>query len=220
MVAFGSVKEKEYTLIEQGEYVLTLSELEETAGQWGDRIIWKFLVAPKEDFAAYLQKSNGDEVTLWAFTDVDITIGSQAHELVQVLTGRTFEKGSPPPDEDDLLGKRCIGYVTHETPTRGKNAGKKREALVAGSLKPFKGPAKKVAANVVHEPAADQAADPAQLDAAERVALMEDTKRQIRKAAMLDIEAAEQWAVIDLTAMSTQDLRDGLQTIKDAIAAA
>jgi hypothetical protein len=222
MVAFGQVKEREFTLIEQGEYILTLSELEETAGQWGDRIIWKFLVAPKEDYAAYLQKSNGEEVTLWAFTDVDITIGSQAHELVQVLTGKTFDKGSPPPDEDDLLGKRCIGYVTHETPTRGKNAGKKREALVPGSLKPWKGPSKTVARNVVHEPVEDAPA-PSMTpldDIAERAALIEETKKQIRKAAILDIEAAEQWAVVDLESMTTPELRDGLQTIKDAIAAA
>src|SRR5688572_16652880 len=138
MVTFGAVKEREYTLLDQGEYVLTLSELDETEGQWGTRLVFKFLVAPKEDYSAYICKPNGDEYLLWVFTDLDIILGSIQHELIEVLTGRKFKKDDAPPDEDELLGKKMLGYITHETPTRGKNAGKKREALVAGSVKPFR----------------------------------------------------------------------------------
>lgn len=209
MVTFGGVKEKTFQLIEQGEYVLTLSELEESEGQWGDRMVWKFLVAPKEDFAAYICNANGDERTLWAFTDRDIILGSLGHEFVENLTRRKFSEDSDPPDEDDLLGKRILAYVTHETPTRGKAAGKKREAIVAGSIKPFVGPSKKVWTGK-----ADDVPD------VDRAALIEETKKQIRKAAILDLEPAERWAVLDLDAMTDKELVDGLQTIKDAIAAA
>jgi hypothetical protein len=149
MVSFGAVKEKEFFLLDVGEYILTLSELDEAEGQWGTRMVFKWLVAPKDDFAAYIAKPNGDEHVLWTFTDQDIILGSIQHEFIEALTGRKYSKDDAPPDEDDLLGKRLIAFITHETPTRGKNAGKKREAIVAGSIKPFKGPSKKIAPNVV-----------------------------------------------------------------------
>lgn len=209
MVTFGGVKEKTFQLIEQGEYVLTLSELEESEGQWGDRMVWKFLVAPKEDFSAYICNANGDERTLWAFTDRDIILGSLGHEFVENLTRRKFSEDNDPPDEDDLLGKRIVAYVTHETPTRGKQAGKKREAIVAGSIKPFVGPAKKV-----------WTGKPDEKPDIDRDTLIVETKKQIRKATVLDLEPAAAWAALDLDAMTDQELFDGLQTIKDAIAAA
>ena len=129
MVAFGSVREKELFLLPVGEYVLTLSELDEAEGNWGTRVVFKFLAAPLDDYSAYICKPNGEEHTLWAFTDQDIVLGSLAHEFVEALTGRKFSKDSDPPDEDDLLGKRLIAYVGHEIPTRGKSAGKKRETI-------------------------------------------------------------------------------------------
>jgi hypothetical protein len=219
MVTFGAVKEREFSLIEAGEYCLTLNELEESSGQFGDRMIWKFLVAPVSDPTNYINKrkdGTGDEKDVWVFTDPDIILGSIQHEFVEKLTERPFAKGSEPPDEDDLIGHRIIGYITHYVPKKGKNAGTKQEQVVAGSIKPFKGPSKTVARAVEPDPnaASSQNGD------VERAELVEETRKQIRKATILDLEHAEAWAAIDLEGLTHQELRDGLQTIKEAIAAA
>lgn len=212
MVTFGSVKEREYTLLEQGEYVLTLNELEESTGQWGDRMIWKFLVAPKEDYSAYICKQNGDEYVLWAFTDQDIILGSMAHEFAQTLSGRKLEKDDEPPSEDELIGKRLIAYVTHETPTRGKNAGKKREAIVAGSIKPFKGPAKKVAPNAARtEPAAE---DTARAEAQARCESL------IGRAVKLGTPKHLEYMAIDLATADREQLLMLAATIQEEVMAA
>lgn len=205
MVTFGAVKEREYTLLEQGEYVLTLSELEESEGQWGDRMIWKFLVAPKDDFASYIAKANGDEYLLWSFTDCDIILGSMAHEFAQTLSGRKLDKDDAPPDEDELLGKRLIAYITHETPTRGKNAGKKREAIVAGSIKPFKGPSKKVAANVVRP-------DPT-MDEATRAELVTKLERAIGRAVKMETPNHAAYVALDLSEGDNDQLEQLIATV-------
>jgi hypothetical protein len=215
MVTFGAVREKTFTLLEPGEYCLTLSELDVVDGQWGQRMVWKFLVSPTDDYANYIANDNGDERMLWAFTDIDIILGSIAHEFVEKMTGKKFGQDTEPPDEDDLLGKRVVGYIRHVTPTTGKSAGKKREEIVAGTIKPFKGPHKKVVN--VGTPA--EAAAGAAEAVAERAELIAETKKQIRKATILDIEAAGAWAEINLDTMTTDELRDGLQAIKDAIEA-
>ncbi len=212
MVTFGSVKEKEYMLLEQDEYVLTLHELEESEGQWGDRMIWKFLVAPKEDYSAYICKANGDEYELWAFTDRDITLGSMAHEFAQVLSGRKLEKDDQPPDEDDLIGKRCLAYVTHETPTRGKSAGKKREAIVAGSIKPFKGPAKTVARNVAPTKPSQQDVDHAEW--------VEKAGRLIGKCVKLETPNHAAYVALDLEDSDADQLQQLCVTLQNEISAA
>lgn len=143
MVTFGSVKEKTFELLEQGEYVLTLNDMDESEGQYGDRLVWKFLIAPLSDPTNYINKrkdGSGDAKDIWAFTDPDIIIGSLQHEFVEKLTGRTFDKNSAPPTEDELLGRRIIAYISHHIPKRGKNAGNKQEQIVTGSIKPFRGP--------------------------------------------------------------------------------
>jgi hypothetical protein len=206
VVTFGSVKEKTFELIEQGEYVLTLSELEMTEGQWGERMIWKFLVAPKEDFAAYISNANGDERTVWAFTDVDIILGSLAHEFVEKMTGKTFGQDADPPDEDDLLGKRVLAYITHETPTRGKAAGKKREQIVAGSIKPFKGPAKKVAPNVTRP-------EPTE-DAAERAELVSRLEKFIGRAVKMETPNHASYVALDLSEGDNDQLRQLIATVQ------
>jgi hypothetical protein len=219
MVTFGAVKEREYVLIEQGEYVLTLSELEESVGQYGDRLIWKFLVAPREDPTAYICTANGNEKTVWAFTDLDIILGSLAHELVEKLSGKTFSKDTPPPDEDDLIGRRVLGYITHHTPKQGKNAGKKQEQIVAGSIKPFRGP----------QPNRVQKFDPKAArpepteDAQNRAKLMEEAGRQIGKAVKLGTPSHLEWVALDLDSaadetlqMVIRDAREEVQTALDA----
>lgn len=220
---FGAVKERTFELIETGEYVLTLNDLEfEADGPYGDSMKWEWMVAPREDPTNYICRQDGNERTIRTWTGADIELGSQQHEWCQVLTGRTLEKGDEPPEIDDLRGKRMIAYLTHQAPKKGPNAGKLREKIVAGSAKRFAGPHKTVARpmETAAQPAETTAEAPAQDDNADRAVLIDDIKKQVRKAAILDIEAAELWAAINLDEMSTQDLRDGLQTIKEAIAAA
>lgn len=221
MVTFGAVKEREFSLIEAGEYCLTLNDLEESSGQFGDRMIWKFLVAPVSDPTNYINKrkdGTGDEKDVWVFTDPEILLGSIQHEFVEKLTGRSFAKGDQPPSEDELLGRRIVGYITHYVPKKGKNAGTKQEQVVAGSIKAFKGPQPNKVVTTFVPPAAGPS--DSEREATERAELIEETKKQIRKATILDLEPAAQWAEIDLAGLTHQELLDGLQTIKDAIAAA
>lgn len=217
MVTFGAVKEREYTLLEQGEYVLTLSELDETEGQWGTRLVFKFLVAPKENFSAYICKPNGDEYLLWVFTDPDIILGSIQHELIEVLTGRKFKKDDAPPDEDELLGKRMLGYIAHETPTRGKNAGKKRETLVAGSVKPFRVPGAKNGTAKAAPPAEES-------DDADRDLVVAMLKKRVGRLLKLDSEngqkAQEALEASDLETAPLADLERLSDAVQESIAAA
>jgi hypothetical protein len=202
MVTFGSVKEREYTLIEQGEYVLTLSDLEESEGNWGTRLVWKFLVAPKDDPTNYIANQNGDERTVWAFTDQDIILGSLAHEFVEKLTGKAYGKNDAPPDEDDLLGRRVLGYITHNTPTKGKNAGRKQEQIVTGSIKAFKGPQpnKVIAPNVTRpEPTEDEA---------ERAELVSRLEKFIGRAVKMETPNHAAYVALDLSEGTNDQLRD------------
>ena len=219
MVTFGAVKEREFVLIEQGEYVLTLSELEESVGQFGDRLIWKFLVAPREDPTAYICTASGNEKTVWAFTDQDIIVGALGHEFVEKLTGQTFTKETPPPDEDDLLGRRVIGYITHHTPTKGKNAGKKQEQIVAGSIKVFKGPQP----NAVKRFDPKAAAPAVSEDEQNRAKLIAEAERQIGKSVKLGTPSHLEFIAIDLQDASDdalhaliRDAKEEVQTALDA----
>ena len=206
MARFGSVREREFFLLPRGEYVLTLSELEETEGQWGDRMIFKFLVAPREDFSAYICRPNGDEEMLFVFTDRDIVLGATIHKLVEALTGEKFEKGNMPPSEDDLLGKRILAYVTHETPTRGKNAGQKRAILDPESIEPFKGPAKKIAPNVTRTEPPETEAD--------RAAKVEQLGKLIGRAVKLETPNHAKYVALDLDDGDIDQLEQLIVTVR------
>lgn len=201
MVTIGAVKEREFTLIEPGEYVLTLSDLEESEGKFGDRLVWKFLVAPISDPTNYIAKENGDEKTVWVFTDPDIILGSMIHELVEKLTGRKFEKDDDPPSEEELLSRRVIGYITHYTPKQGKNAGKKQEQVVAGSIKPFKGPQP----NKVVAPNAPTRPKPSAADEA-RTELVAKVERIVGKAVRLETPSHMSWACLDYAELADDAL--------------
>jgi hypothetical protein len=211
MVTFGAVKEREFTLLEAGEYVLTLSELDEAEGQWGPRMVFKFLVAPKEDYTAYICKPNGDEFVLWVFTDPDIILGSLQHEMIEALTKRKLQKDDAPPTEDDLIGEKLVGYIAHETPTRGKNAGKKREALVAGSVKPFRMPAPKNGSG--------KAAPPADaLDEGDREIVVASLKKRVARLQKLDAENGQKAQdALDASDLETAPIAD-LERLSDAVA--
>lgn len=208
MVAFGSVQKKTFALLETGEYVMTLNDVGEISGDYGDRMQWDFLVALKEDPTGYIASANGNERVLRFFTDPEITLGSRQHEWIQALMGKSYGVDADLPDGDELVGKRMLCYVTHYTPKKGKNAGVPKEDIVSGSAKPFKIPAAKGNGSATPEPDAD------------RDALIAEIKKQVRRAALADIDAADEWASIDFAAMSTPDLQDGLTTIKESIAAA
>ena len=214
MVAFGTVQKKAFPLIETGEYIWTLNDVGEITGDYGDRMQWDFLVAPKESPTDYIARDDGKERVLRFFTDPEITLGSKQHEWIQALAGRQFGLDAELPDADDLLGKRMIGYLTHYTPKKGKNAGVPKEDIVAGSAKPFKiGGAK---ANGTAKAAA--AAPAAATD--ERPELIAEMKKQIRRALLADVEAAESWSEINLDALETDELRSGIASVKELILAA
>lgn len=224
VATFGAVKEKEFSLIETGQYVLTLFELEEATGKWGDRMVWKFLVSPPDDYANYIARDDGNEKSVWAWTDRDIILGSFCQELVEVLTGRKFEKDGEPPSEDDLLGKRCLAFITHETPTTGKSAGKKREKIVEGSLKKFVGPSKKIAPDV--RPSSTQvSADPSE-DEIDRALLVSKLQKQIARAVKLGTPSHLEWNaytdddfagadLVFLTALSNQVAAENVTALAD-----
>jgi hypothetical protein len=186
VVTFGQVKDKkEFALLEPNEYVLVLDDIEESEGNYGDRLIWKFLVAEKDAPTDYIARDDGQPKSLWAFTDQDIIVGALNHEFIEKLTGRTFSQGSEPPDADELLGKRVLGYVGHEIPKSGKNAGVKREKIFAGSIKPFKLPGQKAAS----KPAPTQvSADPSDEDV-DRALLVSDLQSQVSKLGRLNKDA-------------------------------
>ena len=216
MVAFGAVKEKEFILLDVGEYVLTLSELEETEGQWGQRMVFKFLVAPKEDYSAYICKPNGEEFLLWAFTDTDIILGSLQHEFVEALAGRKFTKDAEPPTEEELIGKKMLAFITHETPSRGKNAGKKREAIVAGSIKPYRTPIAKTGSRTVAPPA--DPIPPDDTDDGDRDLIVLTLKKRVARLLKLDLEHGQKaQAALEASDLDTAPLAD-LERLSDAVA--
>lgn len=204
MSIFGAVKERTFQLIETGEYVFTLNDLTEETGAYGDAIKFVWLVAPISDPTNYISNSNGMERTLHAYTDADITVGGQSHEWVQVLTGRTFANGDTPPDEDELLGRRMIAYLTHQAPKKGPNAGKMREKIVPGSAKPFRGPQpNKVIHTVVTPPPAAAAEDDE-----DRLILLKRVEKLIGRAVMLETPNHLQLAAADLSNATAEYLRD------------
>lgn len=212
MVNFGTVEKKKFKLIATGEYIFTLTEVGETDGDFGTRMVWDYLVAEKDTPTDYITQDDGKARTLRFWTDPEVTIGSQQHEWIQALSGREFGLDSKLPDGEDLLSKRMLAYLTHYTPKRGKNAGVPREDIVRGSAKPFSIPRGKAS---VTTPAGTT--DPVADDGAERTTLIAEIKKQIRRAAILDIDAAAAWGDIDLNELSVEDLRGGLTSIKEQI---
>jgi len=214
MVSFGQVKKQQFKLIDTGEYVFTLNDVGEITGDYGDRMQWDFLVAEKETPTEYLARDDGRERVLRFFTDVDITIGSRQHQWIQALSGRSFADGDDLPDGDELLGKRMVAYLTHYTPKKGKNAGVAKEDIVAGSAKPFALPGSKKNGTTKTAAAAPAESND---DEGERAALIAEIKKQIRRAAILDLDVAAAWGEINLDIMTVEDLQDGLATVKERI---
>lgn len=217
MVSFGVVQKRQFKLIDTGEYVFTLNDVGEISGDYGDRMQWDFLVADKATPTEYLARDDGKERILRFFTDPEINLGSRQHEWLQALTGRTLGEGDELPDGDELLGKRMIAYLTHYTPKKGKNAGVAREDVVAGSAKPFRLPGQKANGTAKAAPKATPSED-----TVDRDALVAEIKRQIKRAAIADVdsETIELWQQIDLAGMTDAELADGLDAIKSAILAA
>lgn len=213
MVSFGQVKKKQYELIETGEYVFTLNDLGEISGDYGDRMTWDFLVANKETPTEYFARDDGKERVLRFFTDPEITLDSRQLQWIQALTGRSFGLDADLPDGSDLIGKRMVAYLTHYVPKKGKNAGVAREDIVMGSAKPFALPGSKK--NGTSKPAATPAQDAD--DEGERAALIAEIKKQIRRAAILDLDVAAAWGEINLDIMTVAELKDGLETVKERI---
>lgn len=215
MVAFGTVEKRKFKLIETGEYVFTLQDVGESDGDFGTRMVWDFLVADRETPTDYFTQDDGKVRTLRFWTDPEVTLGSQQLEWIQALTGREFGLDSALPDGDELLSKRMLAYLNHYTPKRGKNAGVPREDIVKGSAKPF-------ALNSKRNGTAKPSTAPATTanNADERVALLAEIKKQLRRAELAEVEAVEDWKMVNMDEMDVDDLRSGLQTIKDGIKAA
>jgi hypothetical protein len=212
MVAFGQVTKQQYKLIETGEYVFTLNDVGEISGDYGDRMQWDFLVAEKDTPTEYFARDDGRERVLRFFTDTDITLGSRQHQWIQALAGRTFGEGDELPDGGDILGKRMVAYLTHYTPKKGKNAGVAKEDIVAGSAKPFALPKSRTNGGAKAPAPAPESDDG-------KAALIAEIRKQIRRAAVLDIDAAASWGEVNLDLMTVEELNDGLDAIKDMIEA-
>lgn len=212
MVAFGKVLDrKEYALLEQGEYALTLLELDEVEGQYGDRVVWKFLMAPLSNPTAYLCRDDGQEKTIWGFTDPDIIMGSLAHQFAEALTGRSLTKDTAPPDEEELIGKRLVAYIGHETPKTGKSAGIKREAIMAGTIKPFREPKPQTATN-------GAAAAATEFDESDRPLMVAALKKRVARLQKLDKENGQKaQEALDASDLETAPLAD-LERLSDAVA--
>jgi hypothetical protein len=212
MVAFGTVQKRQYKLIETGEYVFTLNDVGEISGDYGDRMQWDFLVAEKDTPTEYFARDDGKERVLRFFTDTEITLGSRQHEWIQSLAGRSFAENDDLPDGEDLLGKRMVGYLTHYTPKKGKNAGVAREDIVAGSAKSFS-PSSKKSNDTAKPPAASVADDD------QRAALIADIRKQIKRAVLADVDTGtiELWKEIDLDTLDMGELQDGLASMKATI---
>ncbi len=140
MGALGQVSEQTYDLIPQGEHVFTLHDIEVTDGQWGESLKWVWLLSSPSSPGDYIVTVSGLEKTLWQFTKVDLTVGSRQWEWACALTGRQLAKGDKPPTDEEVLNKRMIAYLTHAAP-RNDPQGQKKEKIVEGSAKPFRGPA-------------------------------------------------------------------------------
>lgn len=212
MSVFGAVQERTYPLVETGEYVFTLTDIEyEPNGAFGEALIWKWALAPKESPTAYICKTNGDEFILYQYTDVDLNIGSKQHTWAQLLLGRTLDKGDAPPDEQEIIGRRMTALLTHYTPKKGKNAGKPKEAIVDGSAKAFRG----VQPNrpIQYAPVAEA---PAPTNTT-RAALLEKVERLIGKAVKLETAMHAEYVKIDLHAASENELQMLANSIQDEI---
>lgn len=212
MSIFGAVKERTYELVETGEYVFTLNDIEySAAGQYGEALIWKWLVAPTSAPTDYICTPSGKEKEIWQYTDVDLNIGSKQHAWAQLLLGRTLEKGAAPPDEQDLIGRRMVAYLTHYVPKKGKNAGNPREQIVDGSAKPFRGPQPN--RPIQYAPAQETA--PA--DTGARAALVEKVERLIGKAVKLETRMHADYVKLDLNEADETQLQMLANSIQEEI---
>ena len=200
MGLFGQVKAQSFDLIETGEYVFSLDEIDyQGQGEYGESLIWKWLIAPTHAPTDYICKSNGDEVRLYQFTKVDLVLGSKQHEWAQLLSGRTLAEGDEPPDSDELVGKRMVAYLTHYVPKQGKNAGNKKEQIVQGSGKPFKG----MPAQRANPPTSIRSEPPVDTRRPELVAKLE---RLIGRAVKLDADGHRNLVAIDIEAATEDEL--------------
>lgn len=212
MSIFGAVKERTYELIEPGEYVFTLNDIEYSAeGQYGEALIWKWLVAPLSDGTAYICNANGNERVVHQYTDVDLTLNSKQHQWAQLLLGRKLEIGSPPPDENELIGRRMVAYLQHYVPKRGKNAGKPKESILENSEKPFRGPQP----NRPIQYAPVQEATP--VDDGARKALVEKVEKLIGKAVKLETPMHAEYVKIDLSEADDTQLQMLVNSIQEEI---
>jgi hypothetical protein len=137
MGLLGAVTEKTYTLRPQGEYVFTLVDIEVSQGDWGDRLKWVWEMSYPDHPEDPIYRENGDADTLFQWTNTDLVVGSRQFEWAQILSGRTLEPGDEAPEDDELIRRRMVAYLTHETVKKGKRAGQKQETIVEGSARPF-----------------------------------------------------------------------------------
>ena len=205
---------KEFPLTPTGEYVATLNDLTyETGGQYGDSLLWKWLLAEKNDPTNYIARDDGMERVFHEYTNPDIIVGSKAHEWIGSLTGIVLTEGQEPPDSDDLLGKRMLVYIAHQAPKQGPNAGKLKERLVAGSSKPFNlvSPKRVAVPRAAAQPVAE---------VQDRAAILKRVEKLIGKAVMLETPNHQMFVAIDLDEQDENSLAMLANSIEDEVKAA
>ena len=184
-------------MIDKGEYVLELYELNPFEGEWGDALGWKFWVRDATAPHEILKWDNGDDVDQWETTKPDLTLGSRQHEWAEVLSGRALTvdesgNGTEAPSDEEVIGKRMRASIAHEIPKRGKRAGQRVAKIVGGLARPVgKAIAPKAGTNGKAAPAMSRE----EMEAAWR--------RGVKRAVALEIDGAD--ALLDVDPATLED---------------
>jgi len=89
--------------LKPGVYPVALEDIEETTGEFGDRLIWKF------------ETQHDEKVSIWVYTSTSFNgPRSKAKKLVEGMLGKTIQVGETI-DTDELIGMVCRALVTVQT---------------------------------------------------------------------------------------------------------
>jgi len=206
-------------LIEPGQYVLTLAEIEDAGvGQYGPSILWKWKMStPSAPDSFTVDADSGEPYLFYAYSSTKMTPKARARHWAEALLNREIQDGQKI-DPSSLVGERMQALVIHETAEDGTVRAKISREMRPKPLRATP-PATKSATATKGAPAAQFI--PASPFGGE--ALREAIKKALRKCVLLDVPSLESFD-IDVTAFDDETLRlmlnQMLAEIDEAAAAA
>lgn len=210
MQGFEPATNTEGMILEPDNYVVTVKDFQDTEGQFGPQILWKFTVALASSPDVPIYNDEGSPYEFWDYTSTKTTPNAEARKWIRVLLGRDLEEGETP-DLDSLIGKRMRTLIVKVDKQAGgfRNKINRQGTPVLVASRTANG-----AAKLAPKAPATNSAAPSETS---REELLSAYERGVKRAVALDVPGADVAAAVQPKDLEDDELVAAIATLSRGI---